>query len=295
MDWNWFFSTFAQCGAAIIGLFGAFVISKIIDITSKIHMSSNDILNLLNESDTLKDNFNKVDIQQYNKLKIASDIVWRNVREGKFDKQNDDDIESYLVNIFFFYPNDRDLLRHFNDAYGRFIIRKNDTPETQSIKEGERNKPKPNGSVNESELNEISSKFEDLRQELKRHTINISETYSKEKSYLSSISFIWGIIIILFVAFLITVIYPLHFLPLDKDITPEVTFNWNAFIFNILSIRGVMLLFFTVIIIIVIGIFIKNLHDQKVMVDKDIKTCLEIGKYEYYSAYLVRKQTSDSI
>ena len=34
IDWNWFFSAFAQSGAAIIGIIGAFVISKIIDESS---------------------------------------------------------------------------------------------------------------------------------------------------------------------------------------------------------------------------------------------------------------------
>ncbi len=30
MDWNYFFSAFAQCGAAIIGIFGAFIVTKIV-------------------------------------------------------------------------------------------------------------------------------------------------------------------------------------------------------------------------------------------------------------------------
>ncbi len=31
MDWNWFFSSVAQSGAAIVGIFGAFIITKIIN------------------------------------------------------------------------------------------------------------------------------------------------------------------------------------------------------------------------------------------------------------------------
>lgn len=31
MDWNWFFSSFAQSSAAIVGIFGAFLITKILN------------------------------------------------------------------------------------------------------------------------------------------------------------------------------------------------------------------------------------------------------------------------
>ena len=30
VDWNWFFAAFAQCGAALIGIISAFIISKLL-------------------------------------------------------------------------------------------------------------------------------------------------------------------------------------------------------------------------------------------------------------------------
>ncbi|RWX47315.1 hypothetical protein H206_03730, partial [Candidatus Electrothrix aarhusensis] len=30
VDWNWFFAAFAQCGAALIGIIAAFIISKLL-------------------------------------------------------------------------------------------------------------------------------------------------------------------------------------------------------------------------------------------------------------------------
>ena len=35
LDWNWFFSSISQCGAAIIGIIGGFVISQIINSNNK--------------------------------------------------------------------------------------------------------------------------------------------------------------------------------------------------------------------------------------------------------------------
>jgi len=82
----------------------------------------------------------------------------------------------------------------------------------------------------------------------------------------------------------------LHFLPLANDITPKVVFKCQVIISNLSDIKGIMLILFTVIILVIIAIFIKNLNDLKVVVRKDINTCLEIGKIGYYSDYLVLKR-----
>jgi hypothetical protein len=35
IDWNWFFAAFAQCGAALIGIIAAFIISKLLGESDK--------------------------------------------------------------------------------------------------------------------------------------------------------------------------------------------------------------------------------------------------------------------
>lgn len=43
LDWNWFYSTIAQCSAAIVGFMGAFVIVKIINKETKYYEIKHEI------------------------------------------------------------------------------------------------------------------------------------------------------------------------------------------------------------------------------------------------------------
>ncbi|WP_262887779.1 hypothetical protein [Flavobacterium bernardetii] len=37
IDWNWFFSSFCQSAAALIGIIGAFIISRLLGLGEKIN------------------------------------------------------------------------------------------------------------------------------------------------------------------------------------------------------------------------------------------------------------------
>ena len=58
MDWNWFFSSLAQSTAAIVGLFGAFIITKIINNEKEYKTNTAKIENLLHQSSLLKKEVN---------------------------------------------------------------------------------------------------------------------------------------------------------------------------------------------------------------------------------------------
>ena len=55
------------------------------------------------------------------------------------------------------------------------------------------------------------------------------------------------VIIILMIGFLVTVPYPLHFLPLDKNQIPSIKFGFNI-IEHIITIRGILLILLTFVI-----------------------------------------------
>lgn len=63
MDWNWFFSALAQSTAAIVGLFGAFIITKIINKEQAFNDTNRRIGELLALSDNL---INRADIRHFN-------------------------------------------------------------------------------------------------------------------------------------------------------------------------------------------------------------------------------------
>jgi len=62
MDWNWFFSAVAQSFAAIVGIGGAFVYTKLLSTEGEFKRSRADIERLLTESDSLRDRIQMRDI-----------------------------------------------------------------------------------------------------------------------------------------------------------------------------------------------------------------------------------------
>lgn len=58
MDWNWFFSSSAQSAAAIVGIFAAFIITKIVNNQSEFSHKNNQINKLISNSIRLEDEAN---------------------------------------------------------------------------------------------------------------------------------------------------------------------------------------------------------------------------------------------
>jgi len=74
MDWNWFFSAFAQSAAAIVGIFGAFIISKIINNQSKFNENKGLLQQYLNDALNLKNRFYSCNIEWYNERTRESSL-----------------------------------------------------------------------------------------------------------------------------------------------------------------------------------------------------------------------------
>ena len=120
-DPNWFFSTLAQSAAAIVGLIGAFLVSKTIElkreIREEIRESERKILSLKNEIDQAKIDLDKI-IGWY-----SSDIKGLE-EESKKEKGslNDNNLGIYIQ-----LPNEwyQFILDHFKKGEGLFENKKN--------------------------------------------------------------------------------------------------------------------------------------------------------------------------
>lgn len=129
MDWNWFFSTFAQCGAAIIGLFGAFIVSTMINTNDKITESILEINKLLNSKKSLKNEFKSINIQLYNRKIIESNSVIEDIRNGIFDNCTINRIHSLLAtkyNLFTSANDPNESYTYFIEKYSHLIINSED-------------------------------------------------------------------------------------------------------------------------------------------------------------------------
>ncbi len=66
-DWNWFFSSLSQSAAAIVGIFGAFIITKIFSNQTTFLDKNTKIKQLLIQAKKISDNANNYKISWYNK------------------------------------------------------------------------------------------------------------------------------------------------------------------------------------------------------------------------------------
>lgn len=74
MDWNWFFSSLSQSAAAIVGIFGAFVITKILGNQSTFAQKLNACREVITNNQSIVDNASDLAIEWYNKRTIENEL-----------------------------------------------------------------------------------------------------------------------------------------------------------------------------------------------------------------------------
>jgi len=117
---------------------------------------------------------------------------------------------------------------------------------------------------------------------IQKFTKNYQDLISFE-DLLKSLSYV---IIILLIAFPLTVIYPLHFLPISLNKNPEITINISEIIAHLFSIKIILLILFLIIIeglFIYFLIMIKNIKREL----EDVKgsNSDEVKNIKRYSIY----------
>lgn len=75
MDWNWFFSALSQSAAAIVGIFGAFIITKILGNQSVFSQKLNACREAIVESQRILDGANDLAIDWYNNMLVKEQVA----------------------------------------------------------------------------------------------------------------------------------------------------------------------------------------------------------------------------
>src|ERR1035437_10601481 len=102
-DWNWFFSSFCQCAAALIGIIGAFVISRLLGLSEKVNSTIAEFDNLVIQYQKLKSSISKRRFYWYTEKSVRHGTHLINpIRDGDFD---DLDQEQIIENILSCDPN----------------------------------------------------------------------------------------------------------------------------------------------------------------------------------------------
>lgn len=258
LDWNWFFAAFAQCAAALIAIIGAFIISKLLGEAEKEEDHSSKIDQLVIQYNDLHKRISARYFDWYDKLNIkySSDLE-KSIKNGDFQGLND---EEKLTKLFEIKPDlfgTSSCLKELDKTISGL------TPKTTKLGLG-------NGfsiPTNPISLNfppagiwEKLNKERETINQLKIESETLIERFSKARNDISitqnNLTPIKITIYILGIGLLLTVIYPLHFMPIGLNKSPVLGFSFDLIISIIFSIKGLLLFLLTIVIEGIFGYFL---------------------------------------
>jgi len=303
IDWNWFFSSLAQSAAAIVGIFGAFIITKILSNQGIFSDKNIKIKELIADGEKISDqalgryfewyntNFNKNSIYQAENLlikdpNIKAEEILKEINFSPFTKYEEalEEINDLIskkneqLDL-----NDKRIKSHLAAERAR-LDREGKTHYAAAMLNSPlaRLTSFPNLDIGPQLIEErefIDKVFRDARHH-SRVVSNFHQTISNNPESSTAISYS---LIMVGILFLLGVIYPLSFLPAPVPSTPELSIA-GSFEF-ITSIRGILLSLVSIIFGIILIMFFTMNFRMKYS-QKNIEELLKFSLPKNYSTYL---------
>jgi len=294
MDWNWYFSSLAQSAAAIVGIFGAFIISKILSNDSVFRQKTILAKELIVGAEKVVDDANDIYFSWF--IMRTNEEAFDDAKE-LLDKDIYDAEQIYDECPFSVYVPREEIVEQ---------IRKMIEDRLSQVKKKEEElqrklKAQPGLGIIESVhrplpkmpnldlLNELNKERDSIDRVIRdaRHQIRLISNHlenilgNPESS--SQISYTLVLIVLLFFS---GVIYPLSFLPLPVDVHIELSLS--AFFPVLFSLKGSLLAVVSIIFTAIIAMFFyMNLtmkHSQGI-IDR-LKPFVDISSYSEYFAVM---------
>ncbi len=285
MDWNWFFSSLAQSVAAIVGIFAAFIITKVINSQSEFSRKSSRIKELLSISERYSESLKNRSFQWYCERKLENDLDdLKDVIENSEDTLSAE--EYYEKASFPIYIQREEVLNKIGA-----VIQQHSTPRgntshnspyipipieiTRIRAENER---RLRDSL-KKEGSELTSLIIDVKQHTRLVSLHLSEIENNpESSKLIRYSIIGAIIL-----FFIGVMYPLTFLPVNT--ANPVSWSFCDFMYNLFSPKGLILFLVSATFTSMLVVFWRVNEKLKYPIE-DVNKLKTVSKVENYSKYL---------
>lgn len=239
IDWNWFFSSFSQSAAALIGIIGAFIISRLLGLGEKINATISQFDNYVIESNKIISSISNRRFHWYTKTMVRyDDEIKEAIKKGEFENLTKEEIINKILesdNIL--YKVDDAIMESFEELY-------------------EKHKPIPKGGFTTfpqldiypdgiwARINQEKDNINQLEVEARSLIEYFHQNSQELNSFENTIKPLKIIILMLMIAFPLTVIYPLHFMPIATNQNPEITFNIISIIESTISIKFFLLLIF---------------------------------------------------
>jgi hypothetical protein len=255
-DWNWFFSSVAQSSAAIVGIFGAFIVTKILANQTSFAEKSSRIQELITLGQKLADASSRLAFEWYHRNDSAGELESLEDLLEKDDSQTPEVLYEKLR--FSPYIARTDALATIAKAKSRREQRlEREREETRRRVElaGSQGLGLSIGGVLDSKLLHINhstvrlqmrpqlekerEKIDRLYTEVKHHARVVSDFHAIVAPNPESSSVITVSLILILILFFLGVIYPLSFMPLPVGGNPAPSLaEIPKFIF---SLRGILL------------------------------------------------------
>ncbi|MCJ7977916.1 hypothetical protein LOS88_10360 [Aeromonas veronii] len=252
MDWNVFFSTISQTSGAIVGIFAAFLITKIISNQSDFSKLKNEATHHLIDSETAESEAKTRYFDWYNKAKrneAIAKIEYEALSKRQIPQANE------CILKFKFSP--------FDDLDQVKVIIEDKLSELSDNLEAERKRnetmksmfgstfslpsilPTPPLVNLNNNLGEEREMIDQLIIKIERQAKKNEALCAELKSGVDSVNLVTSSIVAVLILFFVGVIYPLSFLPWQqgKDITLSLSAFWDI----LFSLQGFMLLLISVI------------------------------------------------
>lgn len=250
MDWNSFFSTVSQASASMIGVLLAFLVSRIISESSDYDRLEYDGQALIDESVDLMTRIQSMDFDWHD-TRIYEEHIFDEVRtvlvslDNTSDEVKIDFLKKELPRIY--YP--EKFIRRLNIKINAVIkasqqsVRQSSTAiginAFQISRSSEFKLPNP---MLWQRLREFEDGFEDI-------TFRVQSVIRRHKSLrralqrnIVDMNGLSRSLLLLTPVVLLTVIYPLHFLPVPTGHVPSMTTNYAVIRDLVLSIKGFFLI-----------------------------------------------------
>ena len=310
MDWNWFFSSLSQSSAAIVGIFGAFIITKILSnqtqygeksarfkslqaVASKLAGSAGNLafgwyvrLNqkyqLEKAEDLLNGDRDIAPEELYARLNfppfLTRQDAIRALQSVKDRLDREAEAERQRIQAAARLQAER---RAKNDKFG-LLASLSHVGDTFAFSTPQKNPRVLSSFHPHAELQKEREAIDALEVEIRHHMRTISdflETTSSNPE--SSVAITWALVMVA-ALFLVGVVYPLSFMPLPVSWTPAIEFRgfWD----HVLSLRGMLLFFVSLIFLAALTMFALMNRSMRYSLD-EIRALENFTRIETYSEY----------
>lgn len=312
-DWNWFFSSLSQSAAAIVGIFGAFIITKIFSNHSIHTEKTNRIKLILIQAHKISDKANTHNASWYNKTlnKIAYDSFQRDL----FDKFPDIECESDNTDAaikdhinsgkFSIYSEPSEIVAKLKDIVEKYC----EYNKARKIEEAKHYKMqhafqlgdtikhiKTPASKSQMEFAALPSFTSPPWDKLRKVEGDLTESYLEAKHHARVVSdFLdsiignpesppqinYALILVLFLFFM-GVIYPLSFMPASNS--PTLGFSFELITQHIISLKGFFLITISIAFTTIVLLFFNTNMKMKYPLDT-VKKLENLASPKNYCEY----------